>query len=70
MIWLWRFGLTLLLVVAGFLVGGRIGALTVPDDAGLASGATVFLWATGGAVVAVVGAAIGMKRSTRRSERR
>jgi hypothetical protein len=43
--------LFLLALVAGFLAGGVIGSLTVPEGAGLSAGATVFVWALGGMTV-------------------
>jgi len=43
--------LILLAMIAGFLAGGLIGSGTVSAGAGLAAGATVFVWGLGGAIV-------------------
>ncbi|MGE3509750.1 MAG: hypothetical protein AB7N65_12795 [Vicinamibacterales bacterium] len=69
MVWFGRMALVLLAGVAGFLVGGRIGAATVPADAGLAGGATVFLWAIAGTLVAIVAAVVGLRRRSRGGRR-
>lgn len=42
------------LAFLGFIAGGQIGASQAPADAGLAGGATVFLWASGGALLALL----------------
>lgn len=58
--------LVVLLVFLGFLAGGRIGASQAAADAGLAGGATVFLWASGTALVAlVVGIMLAVRLSAR-----
>lgn len=67
MTWLWRAMAIGLLALAGFFAGGSIGAATVPADAGLAAGATVFLWAAGGTVVAVGCGAVLLARAPRRT---
>lgn len=64
--WLWRTVIVLALGVAGFVAGGVIGAATVPDDAGLAAGATVLVWAVGGMVVTCVVGYIVLGRSGHR----
>lgn len=51
-----------LLAVLGFLFGGAAGAATVPAGAGLAGGATVFVWGAGGLVAGAIGAVVLITR--------
>lgn len=48
-----QFALVILLAVLGFIAGGRVGASLTPADAGLAGGATVFLWGSTSALLAL-----------------
>jgi hypothetical protein len=58
-----------LLAFLGFAAGGWLGARQVPADAGLAAGATVFLWAAGGAVAALFAGIVLALRLTPRARR-
>ncbi len=63
-------GLVLLFAFLGFVAGGLVGARFVPAGAGLAGGATVFLWALGGLVGGVIGGAMAVRRLSIRAQRR
>lgn len=62
-------GLVLLFAFLGFVAGGMVGAQFVPAGAGLAGGATVFLWALGGLVVGTVGSAMAVGWLSMRAQR-
>jgi hypothetical protein len=69
MTWLLRAVVVVLVTGLGFVAGGIIGGRFVPAGAGLAGGATVFLWAVGGMVVALVGGLVVTHRLTVRALR-
>jgi len=46
----------------GFVVGGLIGAQTVPPDGAFAAGATVFVYGAGGALIACVAGVVAAAR--------
>lgn len=66
---LMQIGVIVLLAFLGFAGGGMIGAQFVPAGAGLAGGATVFLWAVGGVIVAVAAGAFAVGRLPARTQR-
>lgn len=63
-------GLVILLTALGFAAGGMLGAQFVPPDAGLAGGATVFLWAVGGMTAGAIGGVVAVRRQSLRAQRR
>jgi hypothetical protein len=63
-------GLVILPALLGFAAGGLLGAQFVPRDAGLAGGATVFLWAVGGMTAGAIGGAVAVRRQSLRAQRR
>ena len=63
---MWKLLFVGVLGFLGFVAGGLIGASQVPPDAGLAAGATVFVWAAGGATAAlVIGVVLARQLPTR-----
>jgi hypothetical protein len=64
-----KIGLLSLLAFLGFVGGGMIGAQFVPEGSGLAGGATVFLWALGGVISAIVGGSLAVSRLSARAQR-
>ncbi len=62
-------GLVLLVAFLGFVSGGMAGAQFVPAGAGLAGGATTFLWALGGLLVGAIGGTMVVTRLSVRAQR-
>ena len=66
---MWGFFLSLSLALLGFVAGGQIGATQVRGGDGLAGGATVFLWAAGGTLFALVAGIVLARRLSARARR-
>lgn len=66
---MWGVLLALSFALLGFVAGGRIGALFAREGDDLAGGATVFLWAMGSTVFALVAGIVLARRLSARALR-